>query len=256
MTPARRIAVVTGASSGIGEAVARTLTASNWHCVLLARREDRLRALADELGGEFEVCDVGDRAAVERAAARDQRATSANRPAREQRGHPGTDGLRRRTTRTGSNRRCARTTSAASGACRAFLPALEPPADVVNVVSIAGEVAGAEGPYAASKHAALAFSRTVAAELAPRGIRVHTVKPGFVETEGFPQRTALPRPLRRLVVDPQRVAAPHPRLARARPRSRRPSPADCRLAAIAQALAPNLVAHVLARFRSRSKIAA
>ena len=66
----QRIAVVTGASSGIGEATARALAAAGWHCVLVARREDRLRALADAIGGEVELCDVGDRGAVESFAAR------------------------------------------------------------------------------------------------------------------------------------------------------------------------------------------
>ena len=81
---------------------------------------------------------------------------------------------------------------------RAFLPGLEAaaPADVVNVVSVAGVVAfPPSGPYSASKHAQLAFSRATAAQLRPRGIRVHTVKPGFVETEGFPQ-SWLPRAAR------------------------------------------------------------
>ena len=66
----QRIAVVTGASSGIGEATARALTARGWYCILVARREERLRALADEIGGEVELCDVGGREEVEALAAR------------------------------------------------------------------------------------------------------------------------------------------------------------------------------------------
>ena len=59
-----KVAVVTGASSGIGEATARLLARSGWRCVLIARREDALRRLATEIGGEIEVCDVSDRDAV------------------------------------------------------------------------------------------------------------------------------------------------------------------------------------------------
>ena len=68
------------------------------------------------------------------------------------------------------------------------------PSHVVNVVSVAGAVSGAgtSGLYTASKHAQLAFSRSVTAELGQRGIHVHTVLPGFAETEGFPQRDVLP----------------------------------------------------------------
>jgi len=87
---------------------------------------------------------------------------------------------------------------------RAFLPGLGRGAHVVNVVSVAGGVAG--GPYSAAKHAQLAFSRSLAVDLAPRGIAVHGVLPGFVETPGFPQRERLGPLLGRIVVDPPLVA--------------------------------------------------
>jgi NADP-dependent 3-hydroxy acid dehydrogenase YdfG len=65
-----RVVVVTGASSGIGVEIARVLSARGDLCILLARRLDRLQAVADELGGEAEECDVSDRAAVEAVAER------------------------------------------------------------------------------------------------------------------------------------------------------------------------------------------
>jgi short-subunit dehydrogenase len=73
---------------------------------------------------------------------------------------------------------------------------------------VAGTVPGGpSGPYTAAKHAQLAFSRTVAHELGPRGVRVLTVNPGLTHTEGFPQDVFLGHPrLRRAVVTPERVA--------------------------------------------------
>jgi NAD(P)-dependent dehydrogenase (short-subunit alcohol dehydrogenase family) len=85
----------------------------------------------------------------------------------------------------------------------AFLPGLGRGSHVVNIVSVAGTVAA--GPYSASKHAQLAFSRSITVELAPRGISVHTVNPGFVETEGFPQGNRHGPLLGRLVVEPKLV---------------------------------------------------
>ena len=134
---------------------------------------------------------------------------------------------------------------------RAFLPALEAAgeADVVNVVSVAGGVAfPPSGPYSASKHAQLAFSRATAAELRPRGIRVHTVNPGFVETEGFPQRNALSSPLaRRVVIEPEDVAR-HVVRSLERGRGETFVPGWFRLFPLLQTLAPGLVG----RFASRS----
>ena len=64
-----RTAVVTGASSGIGAASARALAADGFHVVCAARREDRIVALAEEIGGRAVVCDVTDTASVEALAA-------------------------------------------------------------------------------------------------------------------------------------------------------------------------------------------
>lgn len=203
-----RIAVVTGASSGIGEAIARGLAGRGYRCVLLARREDRLRALAEELDGEAEPCDVADRAAVEAVAARVLERHPALHVLVNNAGVPAHAGFLE-----GDPERIERAVRinylGGVWCLRAFLPGLRAgaPAHVVNVVSVAGAVAfPPSGPYSASKHAQLAFSRATAAELRPLGIRVHTVKPGFVETEGFPQG-GLPGPVRRLVVGPERVAA-------------------------------------------------
>lgn len=63
-TSARPIAVVTGASSGIGAATARTLASQGYEVICAARREALLREVADEIGGRVQVCDVTDQASV------------------------------------------------------------------------------------------------------------------------------------------------------------------------------------------------
>ncbi|WP_084168076.1 SDR family NAD(P)-dependent oxidoreductase [Corynebacterium atypicum] len=66
---AGRVAVVTGASSGIGEASARALAADGWRVVVAARRWDRLEKIAAEIGGRAIALDVTDDASVARFAA-------------------------------------------------------------------------------------------------------------------------------------------------------------------------------------------
>ncbi len=251
---AKRVAVVTGASSGIGAELARGLAQRGWHCVLLSRREERLRPVAEEIGGELEVCDVADRGAVEAVAARVLErhprvhllVNNAGIPARANfvDGDPQKIEDVMRTNYLG-NLWCL----------RAFLPGLEAaaPSDVVNVVSVAGAVAfPPSGPYSASKHAQLAFSRATAVQLRARGVRVHTVKPGFVETEGFPQ-ARLPAPLRRLVVGPERIAA-HILDSVERGRGESTVPRYYAAAGILQAVIPNVFARVLSRSGRRTRI--
>jgi NAD(P)-dependent dehydrogenase (short-subunit alcohol dehydrogenase family) len=133
-------------------------------------------------------------------------------------------------------------------ATRAFLPGLGRGSHLVNVVSVAGTIAG--GPYSASKHAQLAFSRSIAVELAPRGVTVHTVNPGFVETEGFRQRERFGPLLGRLVIEPQLVVE---RLLAAVSSGKREIfvPRWYRPAAWIQALAPGAIVRLRSRSRSR-----
>jgi uncharacterized protein len=240
-----QVAVVTGASSGIGAEIARALSRTGRHCILLARREERLRTLAEEIDGDFEVCDVRDRLAVESVAARVLERHPRIQVLVNNAGVPG-----RTTFLDGDPEKIEnviRTNYLGGVWClRALLPGLlaAAPSDVVNIVSVAGEVAlPPSGPYSASKHAQLAFSRATAAQLRPRGVRVHTVKPGFVETEGFPQWW-LPPPVRRIVVGPEAVAE-HVIRSLERGSGETSVPRYYGIAGRLQALTPNTLARVL-----------
>jgi NAD(P)-dependent dehydrogenase (short-subunit alcohol dehydrogenase family) len=191
-----RVAVVTGASSGIGAALCRELRARNWHVVGLSRRP---APDADE----HEECDVTNREMVGVVARRvldrhpriDMLVNNAGIPVRGNYldSEPQQIEAVMQTNYFGS-----------VWCLLSFLPGLGEGSMLVNVVSVAGTVA--VGPYSASKHAQLAFSRSIAVELGPRGISVTSVLPGFVETPGFPQRKRFGFLMRSLVVDPEFVA--------------------------------------------------
>jgi short-subunit dehydrogenase len=243
-----RVAVITGGSSGIGATVARDLRKDGWTCVLVARGEERLRQLAEEIGAEAEVCDVADREAVAELASR----VTARHPRIKllvnNAGIPG------RADFVGGDaeriENVMRVNYLGNVWClRAFLPALEAaaPSDVVNVISVAGTVVmPPSGPYGASKHAQLAFSRATAAQLRGRGVRVHAVLPGFAETEGFPQKGVLPKQLEWTIIGPERIARS---ILAAVEHDRRESfvPWWYRPVAILQAALPSVVGRVLAR---------
>ena len=239
--------MVTGASSGIGAATARELAAKGWRCVLVARRQERLQPLAAELGGEYELCDVSDRGEVERTAA----AILARHPSVDllvnNAGIPARGNF---LTLEPERIEAVLRTNYLGGVwfVRALESGLHAGSHVVNVVSVAGVVAFAPaGPYAASKHAQLAFSRSLAGLLAERGVRVHTVLPGFVETEGFPQRSVLGSAFfRRAVIGPELVAE---RIVRAVESGKREIfvPRWYRAFALAQTLFPGLSARLVGR---------
>jgi NAD(P)-dependent dehydrogenase (short-subunit alcohol dehydrogenase family) len=246
-----RVAVVTGGSKGIGAATARLLAAGGWRCVLLARGQERLDQVAAEIDGEAEPCDVGDREQVEAAAARVASRHTAVHLLVANAGIPAGGGFLDlpperieeviRTNYLGG-----------VWSLRAFLPLLEAaaPSDLVVVASVAGVYAsgGSRGPYAASKHAQLAFARSIGAELAPHGIRVHAVNPGPVRTEGFPQDRLRGTRLDRIVLEPEDVAEA---ILRAVARNRRESyvRGPYRLAGLLQAALPGTLSRLAARRR-------
>jgi NAD(P)-dependent dehydrogenase (short-subunit alcohol dehydrogenase family) len=236
-----RVAVVTGASSGIGAELCRALAARGWRVVGLSRRPA-------EHAHEFEECDVADHEAVAAVAARvlerhpriDLLVNNAGR--KGPRAFVGAD--------PGEVESHVRTNYLGGIWClNAFLPGMGPGSHVVNMVSVAGTVA--YGPYSATKHAQLAFSRSIAYELVARDIRVHTINPGFVDTPGFPQRGRFPFPLSHVLV--VRMSLVVERTLRAIEYDQREIvvPRWYAPASWAQAVVPGVVARVLGRVGHR-----
>ena len=250
----RPFAVISGGSSGIGLALARRLAARGYDLALIARGEDRLRSAAAALGGTIEVhvVDVGDPAAIDRVAT----AILARHPTIDllvcNAGIPGRSGV------LDVDPARARAVMDVNyhgmvGLTRALWPALMVSGGrVVNVCSVAGTVAiGASAPYTASKHAALAWSRALAGAAGRSGVRVLTVNPGPVATEGFPQTRLLERrQARRLVISADRCADAIV-TALDRRRTEIFVPGWWRIVGVLQAIAPATVARLGARMNAR-----
>jgi len=178
-------AVVTGASSGIGAATARALAATGFHVVCAARRADRIRELADEIGGTAVVCDVTSEADVAALA-------SAVGPTLEllvnnAGGALGLEPIEVADTdvwRTMYEVNVLGTLNVT----RALLPALEASGrgTVVNIGSTAGRTAYEGGAgYTAAKHGVAVMTETLRLELVGRPVRVTEIAPGMVHTEEF-----------------------------------------------------------------------
>ncbi|HEY7050906.1 MAG TPA: SDR family oxidoreductase [Mycobacterium sp.] len=177
-----RVAVVTGASSGIGAATAKTLAAQGFHVVAVARRADRLETLAREIGGTAIAADVTDDAAVDALAARLDRVDVLVNNAGGARGlAPVTDADLEHwrwmweTNVLGTLRMT-----------RALLPKLVASGDglIVTVTSVAAfETYDGGAGYTAAKHAQGALQHTLRGELLGKPVRLTEIAPGAVETE-------------------------------------------------------------------------
>ena len=177
-----RVAVVTGASSGIGEATARTLAAEGFHVVAVARRADRIQRLAEEIGGSAVVADVTDDAAVDALAAELARVDVLVNNA------GGAKGVAPVAEADLDDWRWMWETNVLGTlrVTRALLPKLVESGDglIVTVTSTAAlEVYDGGAGYTAAKHAQAALHRTLRGELLGKPVRLTEIAPGAVHTE-------------------------------------------------------------------------
>ncbi|GHD49012.1 SDR family NAD(P)-dependent oxidoreductase [Streptomyces galbus] len=186
---ASRIAVVTGASSGIGAATARRLAAAGYRVVLTARREDRIEALAKEIteaGGSATAyrLDVTDRAAV------DEFATAFKTIGVLVNNAGGALGADPVATGDPQDWRTMYETNVLGtlNVTQALLPKLEASGDgTVVVVSSTAAHSTYEGGggYVAAKHGAHVLAETLRLEIVGKPVRVIEIAPGMVKTDEF-----------------------------------------------------------------------
>ena len=207
------VALVTGASTGIGAATAIRLSREpGTELVLVARREEMLREVAESLpcratcvAVDLTAADAPERVRAHLEAEHGGRLDLlVNNAGAAWRGSFGETGYAH------VQRHMELNFDAVLRVTEALLPLLREsaPSAIVNVASVAGRVSRARsGAYSASKFAVIGWSDSLHLEEAAAGVHVGLVLPGFVATEGFPQRELVERRATRWMVStPEKVA--------------------------------------------------
>lgn len=211
-----KVCVVTGASSGFGETVARDLASRGARVIAVARREERLSHLIADLGGvphSYIRADISDLAQVRAMAASLAEVTDHVDVLINNAG-VGTSGPLASATSEELERVIRTNLLGAIWCTKEVLPLIEKaPREqrtpiVVNVASMAGRVAlPGSADYAASKFGLVGFTESIWYELSSKGIRAMMVNPGLADTEGFPMDAIRAKPLLGWsVMDASRVA--------------------------------------------------
>ena len=181
-----KTALVTGASGGIGAAIARGLHAQGATVALSGTRADALEKLAGELGDRTHIltCNLSDKAAVEKLvpsaeAAMGQLDILVNNAGLTR------DGLFMRMKDEDWDTVIAVNLTATFRLARAAVKGMMKRrwGRIVSITSIVGVTGNpGQGNYAASKAGMIGMSKSLAAEVASRGITVNCVAPGFIES--------------------------------------------------------------------------
>ncbi|MDY6812711.1 MAG: SDR family oxidoreductase [Pseudomonadota bacterium] len=181
--------LITGASSGIGEATARAAAAAGWQLALAARSQDRLAALVEELGADRALavpCDVTDWDAQQRLVAQTLERFGQLDAAFANAGRGGSPGGF-----AGGDVAVWRSLVMVNVygvmlTLRACLPALQRSrGHLLLTGSVAGRVTIAGSPYSATKWAVSGIGHSVREELKGSGVRVTLIEPGMVDTPFF-----------------------------------------------------------------------
>lgn len=180
----RPLAVVTGASSGIGAASARYLARAGFEVICAARRLDRIEALAKEIDGRAVQCDVTSAADVAKLAEAvgDELQVLVNNAGGAFGMEPVADA-----DLDAWRRMYEVNVIAVAAVTKSLLPALISGRGTIIVMgSTAGQVAyEGGGGYVAAKHGAKAVVDTLRLELYDQPVRVTEIAPGMVQSEGF-----------------------------------------------------------------------
>jgi len=187
-----RTALITGASAGIGEAFAEVFAAEGWNLVLIARREDRLRAVAERLASAHRidarviVADLGERGAPARVA--DQLAASGvTVDALVNNAGFGVPGSYLRSTWERQDHALQVMVTGVAELTYLFLPGMLERGYgwIINVASVAGLVPAPGGHtlYAATKAFLIKFSEALGHEVRAGGVHVTALCPGFTRSE-------------------------------------------------------------------------
>ena len=180
-----RIAVVTGASSGIGAATARALAAEGFRVVCAARRTDRIEALATEIGGEAVACDVTSPESVRGLA--NAVGGELHVLVNNAGGAFGAEPVESADPEDW-RRMYDVNVLGVLHVTQALLPALRASGDalIVNMGSTAGRIAYEGGAgYTAAKHGTQVVTETLRLELCGEPLRVSEIAPGLVRTDEF-----------------------------------------------------------------------